>query len=257
MANPTIFLQNFNQTISLGNFAQFPSDLAQENKFMKLSVLKYRKEKFDQKEKEDPVFTIFLPLPFEMTHTDSLSYDDTGGLIENLLTDSDFLSKANVFLATQGKKILGSDSATIAREFTESGLQINPQLGIYFSSPQLKVHAFRYNLIAKNSTESKAIRTIVNRLRYYSHPEVKSGEGNLSFFEHPEIFKIQFTPDSFMYKPNLCSLIEFGVSYNDQSNGMFYDDDAPVDVTFQMTFKEITVETKNTLRDKHPELPRA
>lgn len=259
------FVNSVKDTIfrdAIGVGASYPLDLlsSSENRAVKFSVYDYKKGKIENPEITLPLFSIYLPMPTQMIDGTVLNYDEFGGTLADIAAtvkgDGSATDKTADVLGRLGAgaaiKALGNDSAIVLREL--GGIQLNPRASVFFKNPQLKVYAFSYIMVARNQKESENIRTIINKLKYYASPGIV-GDG--TFFTHPQLFRIQFVPnDRYLFKPNDCVLTEISVSYNDQTQGAFFrDSGAPTEVSLQMTFREVEIDTKDTINTKYGSVP--
>lgn len=247
---------------SLGAGARYPADLGSdaENRSVKFSVYDYKKGKVENPEITIPLFSIYLPMPTQLIDSDVQNYDEFGGTLADVMAtlnaEGGNVDKAADILGRIGAgaaiKTLGNDSAVVLRE--AGGIQLNPRSSVFFRNPQLKIYGFNYILVARNQKESEDIRLIINKFKYYAAPGV-IGDG--TFFTHPQLFRISFLPDDrYLFKPNDCVLTEISVSYNDQTQGAFFrDSGAPTEVSLQLTFREVEIDTKSTLLDKYAPVP--
>jgi hypothetical protein len=128
------------------------------------------------------------------------------------------------------------------------GLAINPHMAVLFQGVDFREHSFTYKFIARNSTESRLIKDLINTLKYHMHPNYKIG--NLAF-EYPDEFTIEFssTLAPYLYKIGTCVLKNVSINYNAEGVPAFFDTGAPVSVEISMTFQETKIITKDNLDD--------
>ena len=235
---------------------------------------------------KDLVRAIVLPTPQNISFSSNLMYQDISlGVIEAGLSDyerlrddgksvlgaitgavgsvRDDVSKASkgdvslqLALSQQMLKGVGfsngllNAAGTIARrELRKQNLAINPNTELYFGNVGLRSFNFQFKLIAKNEQESNTIVDIVTSFEDMSHPEYSDGIGEY-VFKYPEEFDIIFyegvTPNEYLPSIQKCVITSFSHSYNNDTNA-FYEGGAPITVDISLTFKEIAVNTKETI----------
>jgi len=72
----------------------------------------------------------------------------------------------------------------------DTGIALNPHLAVVFENVGFRQFQFNYKFVARNTTESRLIKNIINTFRYHMHPDFAGG--NLAF-EYPDEFHIQFS----------------------------------------------------------------
>jgi hypothetical protein len=103
------------------------------------------------------------------------------GVIENI---GSFLGR------TAATKIFGEGTgAAIAQNLT--GLAVNPQLELIYSSPEFRQFRFDFIFYPRSTQEAKEVQKIISRLRFHQAPEIKQGTGAF-FLVPPSEFDIKF-----------------------------------------------------------------
>ena len=144
-----------------------------------------------------------------------------------------------------------------------SGRTLNPFREITFKGANYRNHNFNVKMVARNSTEAKEIKNIVNTLRYYMHPDLNGGEGtgvfdggtNNRWLGIPSYFDLAFVRmggstgnqkrkklnelDEIknLYRPGACVLKNFSVNF--APDGQYVaTEDYVMAVQIQMSFQE-------------------
>lgn len=152
--------------------------------------------------------------------------------------------------ATLTSKLLGNEDFAKLGLFASTGLVNNPQLEMIYSSPVLRKFTFDFKLIPRNANESAMIYTIVNRLKYYSAPEIKGGTGG-RFLIPPAQFEIEFydgqdNQNQYLFKTKKCVLSGISIDYSPNGFATFRDG-APVETRMQLTFQETVIIDKQAV----------
>jgi hypothetical protein len=156
----------------------------------------------------------------------------------------------------------------------------NPYLAMLYEGPTLRTHQFSWKLTAKNYAESVAIQEIIYLFKYHSSPGYATS-GQDQFFEYPEQFDIDFHYEDYLYNigPSACTAMEVnyhpdGVLYHlpprteasgrsiTVENMLNRDSRAtgslplekiklPVSVQLNLTFQEVAIVTKETIKSQN------
>ena len=155
-----------------------------------------------------------------------------------------------------------------------SGRTLNPFREITFKGANYRNHNFNVKMVARNSTEAKEIKNIVNTLRYYMHPDLNGGEGtgvfdggtNNRWLGIPSYFDLAFVRmggstgnqkrkklnelDEIknLYRPGACVLKNFSVNF--APDGQYVaTDDYVMAVQIQMSFQETVMLHRAALKE--------
>lgn len=197
-------------------------------------------------------------LPPELSHSDGLEYNDfDGGLeasalsgiesgIENYRTSTQkqitrSIQNAGAGIASAFGSTVASNGANIAD--VQTGRTLNPRVMSKFERVSFKTYQFTWVMIAKNESESRQIKNIVNKFRKNAHPELRG-----PFFEFPSVVEFTFLPDDlndYLWKPEPCAITNVSVSYNSSGTPKFFKgSNAPVEVVLSVQLKELLVKTR-------------
>jgi hypothetical protein len=104
---------------------------------------------------------------------------------------SNIVENIGAFLGNKAATtILGQGTGTaIAQNLT--GLAVNPQLELIYSSPRFRDFRFDFMFYPRSTQEAKEVQKIISRLRFHQAPEIKEGFGAF-FLVPPSEFDIKF-----------------------------------------------------------------
>jgi len=129
-----------------------------------------------------------------------------------------------------------------------AGIAVNPGLATLFTGVNFRTHSFSYKFIPKSSEESTELYLIINRFKSAMAP---SYLGENHFFDYPNQFDIEFHYPEYLFDIGASVMTGFDVNYSTENGSYFNKDNSPVSVTLSMTFQELTVVTKENIRDKN------
>ena len=152
------------------------------------------------------------------------------------------------------------------------GQILNPFREITFKGANYRNHNFNVKMVARNETEEKEIKQIVNTLRYYMHPSLSNGTsnagqgGNNRWLGIPSYFDLAFvrmagtkgnqkreklttaTEIENLYRPGACVLKNFSVNF--APDGQYVaTDDYVMAVQIQMSFQETVMLHRGALEE--------
>ena len=133
-----------------------------------------------------------------------------------------------------------------------AGIARNPYMAVMYDSPQFRAHTFSWKFIARDKTESVAIRNIIRAFKYHAAPGLSN---NPHFITYPEQFDIDFHYPNFLYNIGPSVMESMDVAYHAEGTPLYFDfeddsgipDKAPVSITISATFKEVSVLSKETI----------
>ena len=126
-----------------------------------------------------------------------------------------------------------------------AGIARNPHLATLFTGVNFRSHSFEYKLVPKNRFESNRLRYIIQKLKYHMAPDY-AAEGH--FFTYPEQFDIEFHYPNYLFDIGASVLTDFTVNYHGEGGSFYFDEtNAPVSVSLNMTFQELTINTKDNI----------
>lgn len=144
---------------------------------------------------------------------------------------------------------IGSAVSTVGRKYLrDQRVAINPNTELYFKNVSLRNFNFSFTLVAKSQKESYEIKNIVDFFHTCSLPEKKDDSGFI--FSYPEVFKISFleqgVPNAFLPVIKDCVITSFTHNYNTMTNA-FNRDGSPINVDISISFRELVVNTRETI----------
>lgn len=152
--------------------------------------------------------------------------------------------------AYASEAFLGLDTFRKVGGFT--GMARNPFKAVLFSSPMFRSFQFQWKLVAKSYKEAVAIKNIVQELKIGMSPRYSDLFDN-NIFEYPDIFVINFTDDSFLFKFKPCILSDMRADYNTEAQVFFggpNGEKIPSTVMVSAQFREIVLLTREDFEDK-------
>jgi hypothetical protein len=160
-----------------------------------------------------------------------------------------FIMEGAALLASQFTQ--KASDLTNALIFTTTGKVVNPQMEMFYKSPNLRTFTFDFRLIPRNQTESGMILTIINLLKYHSSPEIPRGTTG-RYFIPPSRFEIEFyhgntdDPNPYLFRTKQCVLENISIDYSPNGYASFYDG-APVETRLQLQFKETLILDRDSI----------
>ena len=130
-----------------------------------------------------------------------------------------------------------------------SGTAPNPKKEQVFSGVDFRTFSLNYYFAPRSSDEAKNVVNIINTFKYHMHPEYKDGKGFL--FLYPSEFDVVYyhgaEENLNIHRHTSCVLTDLSINYT--PNGVFntFPDGMPTQINVQMTFKELTILTKELI----------
>jgi hypothetical protein len=185
-----------------------------------------------------------------------------------------------------GSKFLGTGDNLASAALQASGVTVNPQLQLLYEGIDLRTFTLEFIFTPRTAKEAENIKRIIDTFVYYSSPGI-SGNGNSGqFLTPPQIFKVKFAftgsqgivgaltgafksalsniglgflntsnatqtisnaTNAKIFDINECVLRDVNVDY--APNGWAaYNDGYPIQTRLTMTFQEMQIVTKDSLR---------
>lgn len=152
-------------------------------------------------------------------------------------------------LALSANSLVGNAGVSAA-----AGLASNPKKEMFFDGVDFRTFTLEYRLYPKNAQESAYIKNIIDMFKYHMYPEYKS---NTRFtFIYPSEFDITFFKGDGIENPwvtRIATSVLTNMSVNYTPSGVWavHDDGSPVMVQLSLTFKELSIITKENLRNPY------
>jgi hypothetical protein len=132
-----------------------------------------------------------------------------------------------------------------------SGLAPNPKKENLFKSVDFRSFSFDYQFFPRSPTEAQNVLNIIHEFKLHMHPEYK--DSNNFVFIYPSEFDIAYYHDGKenknLHRHTSCVLTEMNVNYT--PNNMFntFENGMPTQINVTMTFKELSILTKQQIED--------
>ena len=209
-----------------------------------------------------------LLLPTSISSSDNLSYEQQSILKGKALADiissggTDAGGLANVVqeMIPDPFDVRGSLQAATGRSF-------NPKEELLFKSPDLRTHAFTFNMFARNAQEAQEIASIIKNLRKNAYPEVNlsvdlgnsavnevintftSSGGNI--FSFPKQFSVEMHPgtDNAFPKIDAAFLTSISTNYAGSGRVSLTPDDFFQGIELTLTFQDIRISTSKGINN--------
>lgn len=222
--------------------------LKEETDYLQIEILKYKtlgitpqknvlqeglnsnKRNYNNTKKEDQIGTIILPIPQNITSTNSTGWgedrlntlaayglgavNDTitnenffGGIVSALgqsFTDLKGITKSgeaqqlsNAFFGSKAVNILGANTSFSGVLARSTGQILNPNTELLFNGVKLRSFNFSFNLAPRNGTEAKEIKKIIIELKRNMAPTSTIAEqseqgGTGLFLKSPNVFRLKY-----------------------------------------------------------------
>lgn len=127
-----------------------------------------------------------------------------------------------------------------------TGLAPNPMKEQVFKGIDFRTFTMEYQFAPRSAAESKNVYNIINAFKYHMHPEYK--DSNNFLYLYPSEFDISYfhkgVENQYIHRHTSCVLTELNVNYTPNGNFTTFKDGIPTQINVSMTFKELTVLTK-------------
>lgn len=136
--------------------------------------------------------------------------------------------------------------------FAAAGLARNPHTALLFQGTDFRTHSFSYKFIPRSRAESESLNNIITAFKYYMAPQLLESS---HFFRYPEQFDIDFKNERSLFDIGTSVLTQFDVDYHGEGRPLYFEkpDNSnnmdPVSVSINMTFQEVTITTKDEIKD--------
>jgi hypothetical protein len=134
--------------------------------------------------------------------------------------------------------------------FGTTGRAVNPQMEVLYNSPRLRSFIFDFRLVPRNQKEAIRIKDIVNKLKYFSAPQIQA-ETSGRYYTPPARFLLEFhhrgDANPYLFRTKFCVLESISLDYAPNGYASHYDG-APVETRMQLTFKETTMISRDDIQ---------
>lgn len=131
-----------------------------------------------------------------------------------------------------------------------TGMAANMKKEMIFQGVGFRQFSIEYLFYPRSRSEAENIRDIVKLLKYHMHPEYFS-ENRFTFI-YPSEFDITFytgygTENEWVTRISTCVLTDLAVNYTPDGQWVTHDDGVPTATRVVMTFKELGIQTKESI----------
>lgn len=252
----------------------YPADMKY---FTKFTFKAYKRTKVTEGAKDLPTVDIILPMPANLAETFGVTYQtpelgaiagsaagsiigalrqgeavagvEAGGksFLPSLAAGTQLLAQTALKAGTEF--VAGRGAGQVAGSITQltTGSVANPHIAVLFQNVNLREHQFSYKFAPNSYEELMKLKDIIKQLKTRILPGVATGQDIL--FTFPDVCDITFGPKATSpYAIKRCVMTNLSVNYAPNGPAFFKTGD-PVMVEISMTFKEMSVFTRNDIRD--------
>ena len=149
---------------------------------------------------------------------------------------------ANIYLS----KGVGAGAVSAA-----TGLAANPKKEQVFKGVDFRTFTFEYQFFPRSPEEARNVQNIIKQFKYHMHPEMKDDRNFL--YLYPSEFDITYyqggRENLNLHRHTSCVLTEMSINYTPNGNFTTFNDGMPTQINVAMTFKELSLLTKEKIRD--------
>lgn len=132
-----------------------------------------------------------------------------------------------------------------------TGLAPNPMKEQVFKGVDFRTFTMEYQFAPRSLEESENVSKIIKAFKYHMHPEYK--DANNFLFLYPSEFDIEYyhkgEENLHIHRHTSCVLTELNVNYTPNGNFSTFVGGRPTQINVTMTFKELTVLTKELIAE--------
>ena len=132
-----------------------------------------------------------------------------------------------------------------------TGLAPNPMKEQVFKGMDFRSFTLEYQFSPRDINESDNVNKIIKALKYHMHPEYK--DANNFLFLYPSEFDIEYynqgKENLHLHRHTSCVLTELNVNYTPNGTFSTFQDGRPTQINVSMTFKELTILTKELVSE--------
>ena len=248
----------------------YPEDIGKY--FIKFSFMSYKKEEALSIAEDNPTLVVVLPIPTNLNDNFSVSYNDAklgsvlGSLVEtgrNILEGKQELASRETATTVMGAAAVGvrgevaklGGETLMANIDKATGAVPNPHLAAIFQDIGLREHSFTFRFSPKNAKETSILQNIIRSIKTRILPGTAGGGTKTGpLFTFPDVVDISFGPREMVpYFFERCVVTSFAINYSPNGTPSFFKDGNSTDIELSMSFKEIRVITRETIKKKNGE----
>ena len=250
---------------------------------VELIALKSKINAHGKPKQEEPIFSIFLPMPTNLSIPEQHSYGSqelgsgAAGLgeilkaVNSVQKVSDIKKAAGDVVSGVGKSLgpklikdlrggIGTLTNAALDVNLEAGLQLanrtklNPHMEVLYDNTGFRSLSLAWPVAPKNADESKNLKELITVLKYYSAPEFPTST-NQQWMNFPNNWRIKFKTKGGENKnlPKFGVMVMTGVQvdYNNAAGGWasFIDSNgAPLDAQITLSMQEVIINSKARIK---------
>ena len=244
-------------------------DLTQKNN----TIRSLKTSKGNYNKKEDILGSILLPIPQNITSTNSTGWGEDsinpfaayglglvneainakeffggivgaiGGAVEGvkgLVQSGEAQQVSNAFFASKAVNLLGGNTSFEGVLARSTGQILNPNKELLFNGVKLRSFNFSFNLAPRNGDEAEMVKNIIRTLKISMSPSTTIENGNQTgiFLQSPNVFRLKYKTGSnnhqFLNSFVIAALTNVQVNYTGSGTYMTYDDGSKTPVHMVM-----------------------
>ena len=145
-------------------------------------------------------------------------------------------------LASAALETLGGNIDTNQLLARTQGAIINPNMEMLFSGPAIRSFKFQFKFTPRFEREAREVKRIITFFKLNMAPKGGSLASGNTMLKNPNIFRLAYKGrcTNYLHKFKLCALTDMGVNYTGEGNWATYADGAPISLTMDLNFSELT-----------------
>jgi len=288
---PTVKDQKIRKSSKFGSLRYPNKEIHKNTDYLQIDVLQYKPAGLDltkqetntlrslktskgnYNKKEDILGTIFLPIPQNISSTNSTGWGEDSinsfeamglGLAEGAMTADSFFGgligaikggaegvkaiaqsgdaqgAANAFFASKVVNALGGNTSFQGVLARSTGQILNPNTELLFNGVKLRSFNFSFNLAPRNGDEAEMVKNIIRTLKINMSPSTTIEKGSTTgiFLQSPNVFRLKYKTGSnnhqFLNSFIVAALTNVQVNYTGSGTYMTYDDGSKTPVHMVM-----------------------
>jgi len=295
LKTPAVNTTQTSKDRKFGTFRYPMARLEQDSDYLEIRVVEYEPPGFDpsqsgqnlrlqtsseslKKNLENPLGTIFLPVPETVTDSNGVTWGDNslngiaaagigifgdmmkadtvqgslkeGGqrasdTIKQLTGDKGSISAINSIFASAAVNALGGSITPESILARQSGSILNPNMELLFGGVQLRSFSFDFDLSPRDEREGIEIKKIIRAFKKSMNAKNGSTDENSSglFVKSPDVFKLTYKTGGknhkFLHKFKPMALLNMAVNYTGAGTYATYDDTTPIHMKISLSFQEL------------------
>tara|TARA_B100001175_G_scaffold82512_1_gene69132 strand:+ start:55 stop:1218 length:1164 start_codon:yes stop_codon:yes gene_type:complete len=288
---PTVNKQKIRKSSKFGSLRYPNKEIHKNTDYLQIDVLQYKplglvlgKErsntirslktsKGNYNKKEDILGSILLPIPQNITSTNSTGWGEDSinpfaayglGLASEVINSENFFKGlinagsqifsdagslvqsgeaqqlSNAFFASKAVNLLGGNTSFEGVLARSTGQILNPNKELLFNGVKLRSFNFSFNLAPRNGDEAEMVKNIIRTLKISMSPSTTIENGNQTgiFLQSPNVFRLKYKTGSnnhqFLNSFVIAALTNVQVNYTGSGTYMTYDDGSKTPVHMVM-----------------------